>query len=74
MPKEIEDENSINADDILDDVKVKLQSAIANMSPKKFEQFSRALLTKMGVQFTDKGLSLIHISFILRISKAVNLL
>ena len=48
MPKEIEDENSINADDILDDVKVKLQSAIANMSPKKFEQFSRALLTKMG--------------------------
>ena len=25
------------------------------MSPKKFEQFSRALLTKMGVQFTDKG-------------------
>ena len=52
MPKEIEDENSINADDILDDVKVKLQSAIANMSPKKFEQFSRALLTKMGVQFT----------------------
>lgn len=58
MPKEIEDENSINADDILDDVKVKLQSAIANMSPKKFEQFSRALLTKMGVQFTDKGIKI----------------
>lgn len=38
--------------------KVKLQSAIANMSPKKFEQFSRALLTKMGVQFTDKGIKI----------------
>lgn len=25
------------------------------MSPGKFEQFSRALLTKMGVKFTDKG-------------------
>ena len=37
------------------DFKVKLQSAIANMSPAKFEQFSRALLTKMGVEFTNKG-------------------
>lgn len=42
-------------DELLDDFKVKLQSAIANMSPAKFEQFSRALLTKMGVQFTSKG-------------------
>ncbi|WP_248660668.1 restriction endonuclease [Faecalitalea cylindroides] len=25
------------------------------MSPAKFEQFSRALLTKMGVEFTNKG-------------------
>lgn len=40
---------------MLDDFKVKLQSAIANMSPAKFEQFSRALLTKMGVEFTNKG-------------------
>ena len=37
---------------------MKLQNAIANMSPKKFEQFSRALLTKMGVQFTDKGIKI----------------
>lgn len=58
IKKEPEEENNINADDILDDVKVKLQSAIANMSPKKFEQFSRALLTKMGVQFTDKGIKI----------------
>ena len=29
--------------------------ATANMSPAKFEQFSRALLTKMGVEFTNKG-------------------
>lgn len=52
---EIEEDSKPDEDDVLDDVKVKLQSAIANMLPKKFEQFSRALLTKMGVQFTDKG-------------------
>lgn len=52
---EIEEDSNSNEDDVLDGVKVKLQSAIASMSPKKFEQFSRALLTKMGVQFTDKG-------------------
>ena len=55
---EIEEDSKSNEDDVLDDVKVKLQSAIANMSPKKFEQFSRALLTKMGVQFTDKGVKI----------------
>lgn len=55
---EIEEDNKSDGDDVLDDVKVKLQSAIANMSPKKFEQFSRALLTKMGVQFTDKGVKI----------------
>lgn len=49
-----EDEES-GADELLDDFKIKLQSAIANLSSAKFEQFSRALLTKMGVQFTDKG-------------------
>lgn len=49
--------NGINYDKNVDG-KVKLQSAIANMSPKKFEQFSRALLTKMGVQFTDKGIKI----------------
>lgn len=52
---EIEEDSKPDEDNVLDDVKVKLQSAIASMSPKKFEQFSRALLTKMGVQFTDKG-------------------
>ena len=55
---EIEEDNKSDGDDVLDDVKVKLQSAIANMSPKKFEQFSRALLTKMGVQFTEKGVKI----------------
>ena len=56
--EDIEEESKSSEDDVLDDVKVKLQSAIANMSPKKFEQFSRALLTKMGVQFTDKGVQI----------------
>ena len=45
-------------DELLEDFKVKLQSAIANMSPAKFEQFSRALLTKMGVQFTNKAVQI----------------
>lgn len=48
-------ESEPSVDEVLDDFKIKLQSAIANLSPVKFEQFSRALLTKMGVQFTDKG-------------------
>ena len=56
--EDIEEEGKSSEDDVLDDVKIKLQSAIANMSPKKFEQFSRALLTKLGVQFTDKGVQI----------------
>lgn len=51
-----EDEESLEeVEDLFD---MKLQSAIAKMSPKKFEQFSRALLTKMGVQFTSIGVNL----------------
>ena len=53
-----EEDNEIAEDKLLDDFKVKLQSAIANMSPTNFEQFSRALLTKMGVQFTNKGVQI----------------
>lgn len=52
------EDNESSEDELLDDFKVKLQSAIANMSPAKFEQFSRALLTKMGVQFTNKGVQI----------------
>ena len=48
----------INEGNILDDVKVQLQEAIKNMSPAKFEQFSRLLLTKMGITFTNKGISI----------------
>lgn len=56
-----DDEESIgdiNEGNILDDVKVQLQEAIKNMSPAKFEQFSRLLLTKMGIKFTNKGISI----------------
>lgn len=55
-----EDENDdIAADkDPVDDFKTDLQQAIANMSPAKFEQFARALLTKMGVKFTEKGVNI----------------
>lgn len=56
---DVEDEdNESSEDELVDDFKVKLQSAIANMSPAKFDQFSRALLTKMGVQFTNKGVQI----------------
>ena len=57
-PDEENEDNGSTEDDLLDEFKVKLQSAIANMSPVKFEQFSRALLTKMGVQFTNKGVQI----------------
>lgn len=40
---------------IKDDFKENLLTAIAKMAPKKFEAFSRALLNKMGVEFTEKG-------------------
>ena len=48
----------IDEGNILDDVKVQLQEAIRKMSPAKFEQFSRLLLTKMGITFTNKGISI----------------
>ncbi len=48
----------VNEGTVLDDVKVQLQEAIRKMSPAKFEQFSRLLLTKMGITFTNKGISI----------------
>lgn len=55
MNPEAEEEETISSEDeIVDDFKVKLQSAIAKMSPAKFEQFSRALLTKMGYSLPAK--------------------
>ena len=35
--------------------KQKLLEAISKMSPKKFEQFSRRLISRMGVEFTEEG-------------------
>lgn len=43
---------------IKDDFKESLLAAIAKMSPKKFEAFSRALLNRMGVEFTEKGVQI----------------
>ena len=43
---------------IKDEFKETLLSAIAKMSPKKFEAFSRALLNRMGVEFTEKGVQI----------------
>lgn len=43
---------------IKDEFKETLLAAIAKMSPKKFEAFSRALLNKMGVDFTEKGVQI----------------
>lgn len=43
---------------IKDDFKDTLLAAIAKMSPKKFEAFYRALLNRMGVEFTEKGVQI----------------
>lgn len=43
---------------IKDGFKEKLLAAIAKMAPKKFEAFSRALLNRMGVEFTEKGVQI----------------
>ena len=43
---------------IKDDFEEKLLKAIAGMTPKKFEAFSRALLNQMGVEFTEKGVQI----------------
>lgn len=43
---------------IKDDFKESLLAAVAKMSPKKFEAFSRALLNRMGVEFTEKGVQI----------------
>lgn len=43
---------------IKDDFKETLLASIAKMSPKKFEAFSRALLNRMGVEFTEKGVQI----------------
>ena len=51
-------DESMSEDQIKNDFKEKLLNAIAKMSPKKFEAFSRALLTKMGVEFTNKGVQI----------------
>lgn len=51
--KDIDEENAV-----VDDFKVTLKKAIAEMSPKKFETFSRALLNKMGVEFTEQGIQI----------------
>ncbi|MBP3284596.1 MAG: Mrr restriction system protein [Clostridia bacterium] len=41
-----------------DDFKEMLLASIAKMTSKKFEAFSRALLNRMGVEFTEKGVQI----------------
>ena len=52
------EEESEAEEKIKDDFKEKLLVAISKMSPKKFEAFSRALLNRMGVEFTEKGVQI----------------
>ena len=52
------EEETQEKEKIEDDFKDKLLAAIAKMSPKKFEIFSRALLNRMGVEFTEKGVQI----------------
>ena len=53
-----DDEEAPPEEKIKDDFRDKLLGAIAKMSPKKFEAFSRALLTRMGVEFTEVGVQI----------------
>ena len=43
---------------IKDDFKEMLLASMAKMTPNKFEAFSRALLNRMGVEFTEKGVQI----------------
>ncbi|MCQ2485211.1 MAG: Mrr restriction system protein [Clostridia bacterium] len=52
------EEETQEEEKIKDEFKENLLSAIAKMSPKKFEAFSRALLNRMGVEFTEKGVQI----------------
>ncbi|MBR3954406.1 MAG: Mrr restriction system protein [Clostridia bacterium] len=52
------EEETQSKEKMKDDFKDELLTAISKMSPKKFEAFSRALLTKMGVEFTEKGVQI----------------
>lgn len=52
----VEDTDISQEEIYLEEFKTKLLDAISKMSPGKFEKFSRKLLTKMGVAFTDKGI------------------
>lgn len=56
----IEQESDVQpSEELKDQFKNTLLSAISKMSPKKFEAFSRALLNKMGVEFSsDKGVQI----------------
>lgn len=51
----VNDDISIE-DQYNNEFKIKLLDAISKMPPKKFETFSRMLLSKMGVQFTEQGI------------------
>ncbi|MBR0482693.1 restriction endonuclease [Candidatus Saccharibacteria bacterium] len=50
-----EDAEADKADDYNEAFKTKLLGYIGKMTPRKFETFSRALLNKMGVEFTEIG-------------------
>lgn len=52
------EEETQTEEKIKDDFKESLLAAVAKMSPKKFEAFSRALLNRMGVEFTEKGVQI----------------
>ena len=52
------EEETRTEEKIHDDFKETLLTAISKMSPRKFEVFSRALLNRMGVEFTEKGVQI----------------
>ena len=57
LSEEAEYEDVSIEEKYMETFKENLLQAISEMSPKKFEMFSRLLLKKMGVEFTDIGVN-----------------
>lgn len=58
LEEEVSNEETGQEEQYREDFKNRLLDAIAKMSPKKFEQFSRQLIGKMGVEFTSTGVQI----------------
>lgn len=52
--EEMEEEEEIDTENLTESWKLELRDALDNLSPKKFEDFARTLVTKMGIDLDEK--------------------